>query len=845
MEAFELILIVLACEIASAILDQVVHRVSLPLIQILIGFIVAFLFPSVNDAQVGSELFLVLFIAPLLYNEARHSSRTDLWNNKWSILSLAVGLVLAIVLVIGFTLHLLVPSITLAAAFACGAALGPTDAAAVAALGQTVHLTKRQRTLLSGEALINDASGVVSFQFAIAAVTTGTFSAIDAGESFLRLFFGGIIAGIVMGFALRWLIRFLRRHGYETTSIHVIYEVLTPFVVYLAAEAINVSGILAVVAAGLVTAEPAPRLTSATETRNRLVSNSVWEVIDFLINGFLFVMLGMQLPLAFNPAITEDSTPVGELILYVLILTFLLELVRFIWTSVMELTAINPTTKQRGYKEVGPALRRAATMTVAGPKGAVTLSIIFTIPTVTGGSVFPNRDLIIFLTAGVILCTLLLADWLLPVLSPTPEDSTPAPDKLTGNEARNALLSRVIQELQSYIEKGTRPEYEPATRAVIGQYRRRIIANERKDVSSDTLNRLRLEVLQSQRDYLKDESRRDEYDPTTIARYERILARRSKALGSDVGNGVFSRIFVWMRKTWMNIRTFLKNLRRKRRNLDPDATIQMTPVQRRQSEELAAKLERVAIECLKKRRDNSEEEERKAAIILLEEHRVALASIKARQESAKERAEDAQAEQYQQQAGLTGLEAEGTEAVGVEASGAETTGAEAEGAEPTGAQVASGDASVMTSVAAGRAKGTATAAAGAGSANDTATAESTIGLASSAGPSADSVAGKNGFFSRLKKRPSNATPTAEDPRARTTRLAYASSMSRIMGMDLTASSPEQLRLLSQHLGEVEESALGIELDKINEMLAEELIDAKTAKALREDVYLLQMGLTEG
>ena len=140
------------------------------------GFIAAIILPRLAEVHIDAELFLLLFIAPLLFREAQESERLQLWRNKWSILSMAIALVLASVLVAGFMLHWIIPSIPLAAAFACAAALGPTDAAAVAALGQTISLTKRQSVLLSGEALINDASGVVSFQFAIAAAVTGAFS---------------------------------------------------------------------------------------------------------------------------------------------------------------------------------------------------------------------------------------------------------------------------------------------------------------------------------------------------------------------------------------------------------------------------------------------------------------------------------------------------------------------------------------------------------------------------------------------------------------------------------------------------------------------------------------------
>ncbi len=500
MELFELILILLACVIVSSVLDQAISRVSLPLIQIAIGFVVALLVPSASDVEVESELFLVLFIAPLLFNEAREANRRQLWSDKGSILSLAIGLVLAGVLVVGFALHLLVPSVPLAAAFACAAALGPTDAAAVGALGSTVRLTKRQGSLLSGEALINDASGVVSFQFAIAAAVTGAFSAVQAVETFGVLFFGGILAGVAMGFVAIAFMRLVRRRGYESTTVHVIYEVFTPFVIFLAAEAIHVSGILAVVAAGLVMAERRTPLASTYDMQHRLVSSSVWSIIVFLINGVVFVLLGMQLPNALSPSVTAAGFTPGILVAYVLVLTALSVAVRFVWVAAMELLHKDPQTGKRGCAHVGTTLREALVTTIAGPKGAVTLSIILTIPYVLqDGSPFPNRSLIIFLTAGVILCTLLLADFALPLLAPKPKAEA---DDMGARvvEADAKVTERVIKELRDRMADGSKPEYEPATRLAIARYRMRLGRDRlQHDACGDAMASLSEEVLREQR----------------------------------------------------------------------------------------------------------------------------------------------------------------------------------------------------------------------------------------------------------------------------------------------------------------------------------------------------------
>ena len=169
METLTLVMLIFAAILASSIIDQVVPRVSSPLIQIGLGLLIALFASSQIRVTLDPELFLVLFIAPLLYEEAKSADKAALWHHKRPVLSLAIGLVVATTLAIGFAVHAVIPSIGLAAAFALGAALGPTDAVAVTSLSKQVNIPDRQGSILKGELLLNDASGIVSFQFAIAA----------------------------------------------------------------------------------------------------------------------------------------------------------------------------------------------------------------------------------------------------------------------------------------------------------------------------------------------------------------------------------------------------------------------------------------------------------------------------------------------------------------------------------------------------------------------------------------------------------------------------------------------------------------------------------------------------
>ena len=257
--------------------------------------------------------------------------KVSLWSNRTVIVSLAVGLVVVAMLVVGFVLNFVQPSIPLAAAFALGAALGPTDAVAVASLSQRASLNKRQEVLLSGESLINDASGVVSFQFAVAALTTGTFSMLDAATTFFVSFFGGIAIGLICAAVLAFIASRVRDFGLEDTTFHVLFEVLTPFLVFLVAEELHVSGILAVVAAGLSGSMLATVASGSNIARMKIVSASVWKVLGFASTASCSCFLGVQLPHAMSDTWEDRSVSNPELIALVLLLAAVVIGVRVAW----------------------------------------------------------------------------------------------------------------------------------------------------------------------------------------------------------------------------------------------------------------------------------------------------------------------------------------------------------------------------------------------------------------------------------------------------------------------------------------------------------------------------------
>lgn len=626
MELFELVLLLLACVAASSVLDQVISKMSLPLLQIAVGFVAALAMPHLAEVHLDSELFLVLFIAPLLFREAKETDRLTLWGNKWSVISMAIALVIVSVIAAGFVLNAIIPAIALAAAFGCAAALGPTDAAAVAAMGSSIELSERQNILLSGEALINDASGVVAFQFAVAAALTGSFSASEAAGSFAVLFFGGIGAGIVMGAAAKTGMDLLRARGLVSTTLYVIYEVLSPFIFFLAAEEIHVSGILAVVAAGIVMQDHSEKLVSAEKARNEMVANSFWEVIIFLINGILFVMLGMQLPKVMDiDAMGGESA--GTVICAMLAVTATIVVIRFLWLAAMELYRKDPETGVRGSAYPKKTIKAALVTTIAGPKCAVTLSIIMTLPLVMrDGSPFPQRDLIIFVTSGVILCTLLLADFALPRLAPI-EVNECEQDRL--DKAKIMVLEGVVKEMRRVLDEYAEAEFAPAMRLTLVRYRVRLMRQRfATDAHADIMVKLVEDVLDVQQERA-DEIQKDAEDLGIMTRmpYYLMLPGIRASVGYFAGGEN-----VGARFETKKARFLFRLLRIKRNNIDDEQSARIyhdTCI-------FAIELERAAIDYLKTVRHQCDdtdacsiEDKLRADVadVLIEEHETALQSL--------------------------------------------------------------------------------------------------------------------------------------------------------------------------------------------------------------------------
>jgi CPA1 family monovalent cation:H+ antiporter len=467
MLVFEYILILLATICLSNVVNRFISAVSVPIVQIALGAFIALL-PLPFRLEFDPSLFFILFVAPLIFHVSMMSDKKTMWAQRKPILNTGILQVFVTVIAMGYLVNLLIPSIPLAAAFALIAALGPTDDVAVASVSKRVNVPPKIMNILQGESIINDASGIVSFQFALAAVFTGSFSLIHATGRFFVVALGGIAVGLALSWLKYMLVRWIRSLGMENVTLHLLLGLLTPFVVFLVAERIGVSGILAIFAAGIAHSFNRDKFNPEKINLN-IASESVWSMFTFTLEGLVFVILGTQLPKILS-SINKNVYSIGswEIIAYILLITFLFLLLRFGWSIAF--------VKKKAYDDPEhptTRFRAGVIFSLSGARGAVTLASVMSIPVLlSDGAQFPERDLIILIAGGVIVVSLLITSFILPLCVKKKANA----DKSVENEAYLEILQNVITELKSRIT----PENEAATAIIIANYLSRIAALQRK-----------------------------------------------------------------------------------------------------------------------------------------------------------------------------------------------------------------------------------------------------------------------------------------------------------------------------------------------------------------------------
>ena len=502
------VLILLMLVSVSRLIGRVIP-LPLPLVQIGAGALLAW--PTLGlHVALDPELFLFLFLPPLLFSDGWRMPKRELWRLRGPILTLAVGLVLFTVVGAGYFIHWLLPSIPLPVAFALAAVLSPTDAVAVSAISRD-RLPTPLMHMLQGEALMNDASGLVTFKFALAAAVTGVFSLTNASVTFVLVAVGGLAVGV----ALSWLVGQLRSwmiaRGWDDPATHVVFMLLLPFAAYVVAERLGASGILSAVAAGMMQSwlDLLPRQTST-----RLLNRSVWSLLEFAFNGLIFLLLGLQLPDIIK-AVASHETSLWPTLLYrcldVVVIFLVLLVLRFVWVqSIWRLSVVLRRWRGRGEMTQVPTARSCWLLTVGGVRGAVTLAGILSVPLLLEGNAFPERDLLIFIAAGVILLSLISACIALPLLLRGIEKS---PDDKRRNEVRDAWRKTAEAAIHALEIEEVNPQ-DAAQAALAVELKARIMSEYRHqlEVFNDSAEaqalafqmdllerRLRLKALRAQR----------------------------------------------------------------------------------------------------------------------------------------------------------------------------------------------------------------------------------------------------------------------------------------------------------------------------------------------------------
>jgi len=389
--------LILALLVVVACLSLLARRIRIPHpILLVIGGLILGLVPGLPRIHLDPQLVLLIFLPPLLYPAALFTSWRDFRANLRPILWLAVGLVLFTTVATAWLAHALI-GLPWATAFVLGAIISPPDAVAATAIIERLRVPRRIVAILEGESLVNDAASFTAFRFAVAAVMTGAFSIADASLKFLVVGIGGIVVGLGAG----WIFTFIQRR-LDDPPVQTTLSLLMPFATYLAAEALGVSGILAVVIAGLYIGWRSPEVVSS---RMRLQAYPVWEMVVFILNGLIFILIGLQLP-EVREALSGQSILAS--IWSALLVVIGVILIRIVW--VFAVTYL-PRLMSRKFRKRNPypPWRGVALVAWIGMRGADSLIAALALPLwINNGSPFPDRDLIFFLTFSVILGTLVL-----------------------------------------------------------------------------------------------------------------------------------------------------------------------------------------------------------------------------------------------------------------------------------------------------------------------------------------------------------------------------------------------------------------------------------------------------
>lgn len=515
MDVFSTILILILIVSLSGVVVKLFNvQIPLPLMQIALGSILAAF--NLYEEEFEPELFLLLFIPPLLFDDGRKTPLKEFIHNSREIISLALVLVVVTVVLLGFLLHHLLPNVPLPFTMALASVLSPTDAVALGGIVGKGRIAKDKMEILEGEALMNDASGLVSLKFALAiGMGTMSFNFVEISFAFFFTAIGGLVIGACVTWVYILILRKINQLTENDSAIQIVLLFILPFAVYLIAEHLQTSGILAAVSAGMTVRQSGIMRKAPLATR--LQSENTWAMLTFVFNGVIFTLLGLQFPKIIKHTIKENNKDLsfaidmGQLIYIVFYVYAALMTIRFIWIFIMSKAHLK-NKRHRRFAFSTYTIRDMLISTVSGVRGAITLAGVLTIP-----FFYPNTNLplqfryeLVFIAANVILLSLIVATLLLPILlkgmGGTDKKSTiDEMHKIKGMMAEEAIVS--LEKMQANLQQDSGDEIDnelvnEVSARVIGSLRRRTgLKNlEEKAMQSEQIERrMRLVAIGSER----------------------------------------------------------------------------------------------------------------------------------------------------------------------------------------------------------------------------------------------------------------------------------------------------------------------------------------------------------
>ena len=530
MENFKIIILIMAVLISlSAIVDKL--KLPYPVLLVLVGLIIGFI-PGLPNLSLDPETVFVVFLPPLLYDAASRVSWHDFKANIRPISALGISLVFFTTTAVAVTAYYSIPNFSWPLAFLLGAIVSPPDAAAATGIIKGLGLNKQVISILEGESLVNDASALIAYRYALAATVSGGFLFWQAGLQFLLVTVGGIAIGIIVGYILIFIHKKIHNHPIVETSL----TLLTPFLSYLSAEQAHTSGILAVVSTGLIISWRAPEIFSF---QTRMQTVVIWDTLIFLLNGFIFILIGLQLP-----GILSQLTnyTLSALIGYGLVVSLVTIIVRILWvfTSAGFFNLFHWKRKNEvkapAVNETGETWKNVLIVAWTGTRGVISLAAALALPlTLNHGQLFPQRPLILFVCFVVIFVTLVVQGFSLPLLIRILRVKAGSNDDKEAIELELHLVDRTLYFMDHSIHpkpdetilKELKKKYEQLSRKLVGEIhthtRNEMEENQVPVRTLTNMQKIQIEIGKFQRELLLKLHKDGKYSDAAIRRVEKNM----------------------------------------------------------------------------------------------------------------------------------------------------------------------------------------------------------------------------------------------------------------------------------------------------------------------------------